>query len=283
MLKLSDIAIENIADGIVDLIISRGKSSKNVYAVGGGDDELSIVKSKRTRRWLAFIRRVTRDEVIFRRGLVKYFKEQELKALNVLSGQKSVNKAIEDTVSNIPTGKSELAKLVAFATPKIIQALFVEATNTFTELEIGIAFDVMNPKVVEFVETRVGDLIKSISDTTKEALRQTLKEGIELGESIPKLAERIEVVYEDAKGYRATLIARTENITAHNNGALNGYRQSEVCEKKEWKTAGDDRVRPEHIAMDGETVLLDEPFSNGLMYPSEPNCRCCILPVLFKE
>jgi len=276
MLKISDHTIELIADSIVGLI----RQGKLVTTAEGGGRQ---TKNKRTEHWLAFIRRVAKDEIIFRKGMVKYFKEQEVKALNILGGQKAINKAIEDTVSNIPKSKSELAKLIAFATPKIVQALFLEATNIFAELEIGIAFDVLNPKVTEFVETRVGDLIKSISDTTKEALRATLKEGIEAGESIPKLAKRVEEVYEDAKGYRATLIARTENITAHNNGALNGYRQSEVVEKKEWLTAGDERVRPEHAAMNGEMVLLDEPFSNGLMVPSEPNCRCCILPVLYKE
>jgi len=31
------------------------------------------------------------------------------------------------------------------------------------------------------------------------------------------------------------------------------------------------------VDMEGETVLVDEPFSNGLMYPSEPNCRCTAL------
>ena len=282
MYKISEESIELIANGIVGLILSRGKSLY-VPKVGGGNNEQNNLKNKRTERWIAFIRRVTKDEIIFRKGMVKYFKEQEVKALNVLGGQKAVNKAIEDTVSNIPKSKSELAKLIAFATPKIVQALFIEGSDVLTELGVGIAFDVTNPKVVEFVETRVGDLIKSISDTTRDALRVTLKEGIEAGESIPKLAKRVSDVYEDAKGYRATLIARTENITAHNNGALNGYRQSEVVEKKEWLTAGDERVRPEHAVMNGETVLLDEPFSNGLMYPSEPNCRCTIIPIVSKE
>ena len=279
MFKISDHVIELIADSIVGLI----RQGKMVKIAEGGGRLTNLFKNKRTEHWLAFIRRVAKDEIIFRKGMVKYFKEQEVKALNALGGQKSINKAMEDTVSNIPKSKSELAKLIAFATPKIIQALFMEATNTFEELGIGIAFDVTNPKVTEFVETRVGDLIKSISNTTKDALRATLKEGIELGESIPKLAKRVSEVYEDAKGYRATSIARTECQTAHNSGALNGYRQSGVVEKKSWLTAGDERVRPEHAAMDGETVELDEPFSNGLMYPSEPNCRCTIIPIVSKE
>jgi hypothetical protein len=35
-------------------------------------------------------------------------------------------------------------------------------------------------------------------------------------------------------------------------------------------------VRDEHAAMEGETVSLDAAFSNGLLFPGEPNCRCVV-------
>jgi hypothetical protein len=46
--------------------------------------------------------------------------------------------------------------------------------------------------------------------------------------------------------------------------------------RKEWVTVGDDRVRPEHEAMNGETVPFDAAFSNGDTVPGESdwNCRC---------
>lgn len=45
---------------------------------------------------------------------------------------------------------------------------------------------------------------------------------------------------------------------------------------KTWVTVGDDRVRPEHVAMNGETVGFDDTFSNGQGVPGESdwNCRC---------
>jgi len=45
---------------------------------------------------------------------------------------------------------------------------------------------------------------------------------------------------------------------------------------KTWVTVHDDRVRPEHVAMDGQTVPFDAPYSNGQMVPGETdyNCRC---------
>ena len=50
---------------------------------------------------------------------------------------------------------------------------------------------------------------------------------------------------------------------------------------KQWKGVMDDRERDEHIAMEGETVPFDQPYSNGEMVPGEStyNCRC--LSVVF--
>lgn len=43
-----------------------------------------------------------------------------------------------------------------------------------------------------------------------------------------------------------------------------------------WIDSGDSRVRDEHAAQNGETVPINEPYSNGQMVPGEGdyNCRC---------
>ena len=43
-----------------------------------------------------------------------------------------------------------------------------------------------------------------------------------------------------------------------------------------WVTTMDGRERPEHAAMNGESVPFDQPYSNGQMIPGETdfNCRC---------
>jgi uncharacterized protein with gpF-like domain len=50
----------------------------------------------------------------------------------------------------------------------------------------------------------------------------------------------------------------------------------------------DSRTRDSHRLMDGETVGVNEEFSNGLMYPGDPsgdpsevyNCRCTVVSVV---
>lgn len=45
---------------------------------------------------------------------------------------------------------------------------------------------------------------------------------------------------------------------------------------KRWSGTLDDRERPTHLAMEGETVPFDQPYSNGQQVPgdTEFNCRC---------
>lgn len=54
---------------------------------------------------------------------------------------------------------------------------------------------------------------------------------------------------------------------------------------KQWDSTLDSRTRPSHQKVDGEIVNVEEKFSNGLMYPGDPdgtasevvNCRCALL------
>jgi HK97 family phage portal protein len=236
------------------------------------------------RYWEIFIKRIIPLEADFRRGVVRLFQEQENRALRALRAKKSISiyhekvniKSIDD-VLKVTHDEREIAKFTEFTLPRITQ--MVKINGEAAAAELGLGFDVTNPKVVKWIKERAGLLIKSISDTTLEKLKKTLAEGIANGESIPNLASRISGVYDEAKGSRAIKIARTETINASNSGSYNAYKQGGV-KKKEWLATMDDRVRDEHAAMNGEVVGIDEAFSNGEMFPGEVNCRCTVLPVL---
>jgi len=229
--------------------------------------------------WELFIKRITPHENEFKRGIIRLFQEQENRALRALRKGKSITKDVDD-VLRITHDEREIMKFTEFALPRITEMVKINGQAAMAELGVEIAFDITNPKVIKWIKDRCGLLIKSISDTTLKKLRKTLAEGIEAGESIPNLADRIGIVYDEAKGSRAVKIARTETINASNSGALEAYKQSGVVEKKEWLATMDDRVRDEHAAMNGEVVDIDKPFSNGEMYPGDVNCRCTVLPVI---
>lgn len=48
----------------------------------------------------------------------------------------------------------------------------------------------------------------------------------------------------------------------------------------QYRTAHDDRVRPEHAALDGVTLPFDDPFWDEYYPPNGWNCRCTVVQVL---
>jgi HK97 family phage portal protein len=152
-------------------------------------------------------------------------------------------------------------------------------------------FDEADPAVLEFLEQKEVKFASEVNGTTRESLRYHLLDGVKKGESVNELADRVRDVFsgvDDARAWRARTIARTEVVGAANKGQLEGWSQADVGAQKEWVTAGDADVRDEHAAIDGEIKKLNEPFSNGLMYPGDVNgpaeevvnCRCTTAPVV---
>ena len=138
---------------------------------------------------------------------------------------------------------------------------------------------VVGKNIMKLLEARALLFAKSVVSTTLDKLVSTLTLGIEAGEGIPKLTDRIQDVYGEFSTYRAETIARTETNSVVNEANIEAYDQSDVVKWKEWVATLDDRVRDEHLMMDGEIVKLHDNFSNGLDSPSEPNCRCTVAPV----
>jgi uncharacterized protein with gpF-like domain len=83
--------------------------------------------------------------------------------------------------------------------------------------------------------------------------------------------------------FNAETLTRTATLQAMKQGQHAAWMQA--AERgdvdagqlyKQWQTVGDDKVRPSHVAMQGEIALATDPYSNGDVIPgeSEFNCRC---------
>ncbi len=153
----------------------------------------------------------------------------------------------------------------------LLPGIISDAGQTgLNDIIVGISFNIKNPRVIEFIDAKKFKFAKEINDTTQEALREQLRAGLLNGEGIPQLKKRVQTVFTDAKTWRAETIARTETGAAYNFGSFESYRQSGVVQKKKWLAALDSRTRDSHSHMNGQIVGLNEPFSNGLMYPGDP-------------
>lgn len=120
-------------------------------------------------------------------------------------------------------------------------------------------------------------------DLIYRALQRELVQSILLGESIPKIAKRVQKV--TGRNMNDSIrIARTETTRAENSGRFDSYKQAEkqgLKLKKKWLSTIDGRTRERHVAINNQERNLDETFSNGLMFPGDNgpasevvNCRC---------
>ena len=109
------------------------------------------------------------------------------------------------------------------------------------------------------------------------------------GDSRSDLADRVRDAFNELSRGRATVIAQTETGSAYGQGRQDVMVASGV-EWKQWLSAEDDKVRPDHAEADGQAVPVDEPFDVGgeeLMHPGDPdgsaeqviNCRCVAIAV----
>lgn len=105
-----------------------------------------------------------------------------------------------------------------------------------------------------------------------------------------KIAKRIMNVQEMNKT-QAIRSARTIVTGAENKGRQDSYARAEadgIILERTWLATNDSRTRHSHAVLDGETKPIDTPFSNGLMYPGDPNgrpeevwnCRCTVAAVV---
>ena len=132
---------------------------------------------------------------------------------------------------------------------------------------------------------KIVDGKKDVRWNTKKVNAEVLH-GIIQGESMQKIANRLQNVTEMNRT-SAIRNARTTVTSAENKGRFDSYIQAEsdgLILQKEWIATNDKRTRHSHAILDGETIDTDKKFSNGLMYPADPNgipsevynCRCAM-------
>lgn len=275
------------------------------------DDKKNIETSseKNNRIWEAFSRFLRPLEIKFEEQMKIFFEEQEKR---VLGDYDEHTKTIENIIAKINKLEEFNPKIMAsliydneaerFLLEEEMQKTYIniiEQAGSRAGLALGVDFNMVDPKVLELVANKIFQFSSQVSITTEKHIRDSLLRGIEDGESIREIRDRIRLNFSHAEAVRARRIAQTEVIGASNGAAHLAYNQAGV-EKKEWISSRDDKVRDTHVQLEldtaedlgGEPIPVNESFvlSDGdtLMYPGDShgkagnviNCRCTIAPVL---
>lgn len=117
----------------------------------------------------------------------------------------------------------------------------------------------------------IASISEQLADQVAEEVNKALLQG-----STPGLGSILQERLGVAES-RARLIARDQAATAQ--GQIQKVRQQALGVRRyRWQTAGDERVRPSHAALNGQAFTWDAPPPIG--HPGEPiNCRCVAIPI----
>lgn len=143
----------------------------------------------------------------------------------------------------------------------------------------------------QYVET-TEQLLHAVGDQLAAAAREALAAGIDAGDDIDQLRDRLRDLFArdgaQLGEFRADRIARTEAVRAWNTATLAAAQALTGPDRplvKQWITRSDNAVRSSHRAVNAQLRLLDEPFTVAgvpMSAPGDPtappsltvNCRC---------
>ena len=179
------------------------------------------------------------------------------------------------------------------AESKKLQAMFMPLWKEAYEAGVKLAEEyhgitnITRPEFVSVVKVNGAKHIVGIEQTTRDSIADIIADGIANGAS---QAELKKAVYEemDTSHKRAKLIARQETMMSLATGQFDMMKAA-GAKTKTWhhRPQKDPRDgthgKVDHVSMEGETVPINETFSNGLLFPRDPsddrpeeviNCRC---------
>lgn len=228
------------------------------------------------------LKRMDAREKSFKREIRKYFTEQKDRLIDQLQPNKTRvfrrKDLIDDTLNielEVKVGKQQFMPVLT----ELVKQAGLDALDLGgSEYEFN-----LTGEIAGWIESRADIFLRSINETTLGTLKEQFAESLANAEGREALIRRIEQTYENINKARAALIARTEVHNSTQYGTMEGYRQAGLTTKV-WVAVLDRSTRDSHARIDGQERPLDRPFSNGLMFPGDPNgpaeevinCRCVI-------
>lgn len=225
-----------------------------------------------------------------------------------------VNKKIEELTKHKEMQSKIYQKKYQEALQKQIEAILNDIDlfptvydyleNCYHNGYIGVMYDLSNQDIPLILPIDQEQVVNAIIKETKltdglyerlgynkkwlaKQINKEVSKGIATSMPFLDVARNINAQFKIGRN-KAYLIARTEGhrvmTTASYHAQLSA--KDKGCDiVKQWDSTLDGRTRPSHRVVDGEIRELEEKFSNGLLYPSDPsgraeeviNCRCALL------
>ena len=141
----------------------------------------------------------------------------------------------------------------------------------------------LDSKISKGLYTRLGEDVDLLKKKITAQVSRSIATGVSFEQTAKQLAGYTRIGYNNAIRIARTEGHRIQCSAADDAAHLAKDRGADVL--KQWDATLDGLTRESHVAVDGEFRELNEPFSNGLMFPGDPaggaaeviNCRCAYL------
>jgi len=226
-------------------------------------------------------------------AFMKWLQEQVDKGILEVGAYQQIGRGVNDAWTNLYILDSYKRGIIRARSELKKAGLDIPSVDASGGIEIVMGLP-MHVDRVGLLFTRVFNDLKGVTTAMDTIISRVLAQGLADGDGPAFLARKLvasingtgmgDLAVKDALGRympamdRAVLIARTEIIRAHHVATIMEYRNwglEGIRVKAEWNTAGDDRVCPLCMALEGKVFTLDEIEP---MIPLHPGCRCIALP-----
>lgn len=241
------------------------------------------------------LRRLKKGEIT-----VEYYKQWRLAQI----GRGKRFEALRDRVAERMTSANEVAAAYINNTTPGLYSLNRNYAAYTIETQVGadVGFDLWDEQTVRRLIVEQPDLMPYYPPKRavnrgidlaygKRQITAQITSGILQGESIKRLADRLQKNIPDMNRNSAIRAARTAVTGAQNAGRLDSYFAAEAMGirlKKRWLSTLDGRTRHAHQLLDGQVQNNEKPFQSILgeiMFPGDPNavpanvynCRCTMI------
>lgn len=233
------------------------------------------------------------------RDAIKEAQEKYERAVkNVTLNNDKYKAMLNETTAKLAHVNEVALSYINNKTPKIYTLNYNEFANQDID---GYTFTLVNENAVRnLIKSDKIELPPKKLDVPKDKrwnaknINSQLMQGLLQGESIPKIAKRLQNVT-DMNERSAVRSARTMVTGAQNKGRQDSFTKATddgVIMERKWVAAYEPgRTRDWHLELNGVVVGVDEPFENSvgkIMYPGDPsadpsnvyNCRCAIRAIV---
>lgn len=282
--QLVETAADTIANAVAKAVAKE--MTENPPRAHSDWEEKARAFQSRARSFEPKVREAIKE---YNAGMVERAKENLPKAI----GGKTKGKKAKLKITKLLNKEDEVNAVISVV-DTIMQQLLATEGQQAAEL-VKSQFDPMKETTQEGLKKSMELLAKNYSDETLALLQDAIEQGLDEGESVTDIADRIQQVGDFSDEVRAERVARTEVFRTANYATAEAWKQSGVVSKKIWYTSESDKVCEDCEPMHGEVVGIDETyFDKGdqtatgkeLDYsdvgepPLHPNCECYIRPVI---